>query len=176
MPRTSPIVALCLLVALAALLAGCGDDGDPAETTRAPASTNEKAASKDEGQQKPERKLRASIWRASSEDIELGLFDYDGFTLYRFSKERGSKPACYGACAKKWPPLLTEAKPYGVDVVKSKIGTTKRKDGTTQVTYFGHPLYTFVGDKVTGEANGHGVTAFGGTWIAPLANGKDAPR
>jgi predicted lipoprotein with Yx(FWY)xxD motif len=164
------------LLVLAVVLAGCGGgDDDSGETTQAPTTTNEKAASKDEAQ-KPKRKLRASVWRADSEDIKLGIFEYDGFTLYRFDKDKGSKPTCYGACAKKWPPLLTEAKPYGVDVVKSKIGTTKRKDGTTQVTYFGYPLYTFVGDKGTGEVNGNGVQAFGGTWIALHANGKDAKR
>lgn len=175
MPRSRSPLALCLLVALALLIAGCGNgDDDSGETTRAPAGTNGKAASENQEPQKPKRKMRASVWRADSEDIKLGIFEFDGFTLYRFSKDKGSKPTCYGACAKKWPPLLTEAKPYGVDVVKSKVGTTKRKDGTAQVTYFGYPLYTYVGDKMTGEVNGNGVKAFGGTWIALHANGQDA--
>jgi predicted lipoprotein with Yx(FWY)xxD motif len=167
------IYALCLLVTLALALAGCGggDDG-PGEVTYGPTAAEEKAA-EEEAAAPEKRRIRASVWRAESEDIKRGIFEFDGFTLYRFDKDQESKPSCYGACAKKWPPLITELKPYGVDVVKSKVGTTRRKDGTLQVTYFGYPLYTYVGDKVTGEVNGHGVEAFGGTWYALRANGQD---
>lgn len=172
------IYALCILVMLAVGITGCGggDDG-PSEAAYGPTTTDEKSASQDEGQDPEKRRIRASVWRADSEDIKRGIFDFDGYTLYRFDKDKGSKSTCYGACAKQWPPLLTELKPRGVDVVKSKLGTTKRKDGTLQVTYFGYPLYTFVGDRkkpgITGEVNGDGVEAFGGTWHALHANGQD---
>ena len=52
------------------------------------------------------------------------------------------------------------------------LGTTKRKDGTTQVTYAGHPLYTFVEDAKPGEANGNGVSAFGAEWNALDGSGS----
>ena len=54
------------------------------------------------------------------------------------------------------------------------LGTTKRSDGTTQVTYAGHPLYTFAGDKKPGEANGNDISAFGAEWYALQGNGKEA--
>ncbi len=56
----------------------------------------------------------------------------------------------------------------------SKLGTTERKDGTMQVTYAGHPLYTFVEDKKPGEANGNDVSAFGAQWYALKGNGEEA--
>jgi predicted lipoprotein with Yx(FWY)xxD motif len=56
----------------------------------------------------------------------------------------------------------------------SKLGTTKRKDGTLQVTYDGHPLYTFVEDKKPGEANGNDTSAFGAQWYALFPSGEEA--
>jgi predicted lipoprotein with Yx(FWY)xxD motif len=168
---------LLLVVALAIGLAGCGDSEDgPGPGAYGPETEQEKPVSeKTEPAEKPKKVFRASIWRADSEDLKRGLFEFDGFTLYRFSGDKGTTSTCYGACAKQWPPLVTEGKPNGVDVVRSKMGTTKRKDGSLQVTYFGYPLYTFVGDKKTGEVSGNAVEAFGGTWYALKANGQDAP-
>jgi predicted lipoprotein with Yx(FWY)xxD motif len=172
---------LVVVVALAIGLAGCGDSNDgPEPGAYGLQSEQDKTVSEEtESDEKPKKVFRASIWRADSEDLERGLFEFDGFTLYRFTADKGSTPTCYGACAKQWPPLLTEGKPNGVDVIRSKIGTTKRKDGTIQVTYFGYPLYTFSGDRVeggaTGLVNGNAVEAFGGTWYALKANGQDAP-
>lgn len=169
-------LTLLLVVALAGAIAGCGeaDDGAPGPGAYGPESTNAEPVSQEEGEKPEKRPFRASIWRADSEDIKRGIFEFDGFTLYRFGNDKGSEPTCYGACAKRWPPLLTEAKPNGVDVIRSQLGTTKRNDGSIQVTYFGHPLYTYTGDKTTGEVNGSGVEAFGGTWYALHANGQDA--
>lgn len=175
MTRTKYI--LCSLVLLAVVLAGCGGGDDGPNEGAYGLDVPGRSTSKDEREETEKRRIRASVWRADSEDIKRGIFEFDGFTLYRFDKDQGSKSTCYGACAKQWPPLITELKPYGVDIVKSKLGTTRRRDGTLQVTYFGHPLYTFVGDTkkpgVTGEVNGHGVEAFGGMWYALKANGQD---
>ncbi|HEX6205213.1 MAG TPA: hypothetical protein VFZ29_05340 [Solirubrobacterales bacterium] len=169
---------LLLVVALAIGLAGCGDSEDGPGPGAYGLETEQNKTVSEEAE-KPKKVFRASIWRADSEDLKRGLFEFDGFTLYRFSGDKGSTSTCYGACAKQWPPLVTEGKPNGVDVVRSKMGTTKRKDGSLQVTYFGYPLYTFAGDKVpsgaTGLVNGNGVEAFGGTWYALKANGQDAP-
>ncbi len=96
-------------------------------------------------------------------------------TLYDFHKDKGTMPSCYGACAKNWPPLITTGNPQAMGAAQaSMLGTTERKDGTMQVTYDGHPLYTFVGDKGPGEATGNDITAFGGEWYALLPNGKEA--
>jgi predicted lipoprotein with Yx(FWY)xxD motif len=64
-----------------------------------------------------------------------------------------------------WPPVTAKGKPTAGDGVSaSKLGTTKRSDGSEQVTYDGHPLYRYQGDQSAGDANGQGLTAFGAAW------------
>jgi predicted lipoprotein with Yx(FWY)xxD motif len=95
------------------------------------------------------------------------LVNSKGHTLYMFKKDKGTKSACSGACAKAWPPLRASGKPRaGSGTSASRVGTTKRSDGKPQVTYNGHPLYTFVKDTKAGQTNGQGLTAFGGSWFA----------
>src|SRR4051794_15688569 len=75
------------------------------------------------------------------------LVNSKGATLYLFMKDKKGKSACSGACAKAWPPLLTKGRPkVSGGAASAKLGTTRRADGTTQVTYNGHPVYTFVMD------------------------------
>jgi predicted lipoprotein with Yx(FWY)xxD motif len=102
------------------------------------------------------------------------LVDGKSRTLYLFEKDKHGKSACSGACATNWPPLLTKGKPKAGSGVKSSLlGTTKRSDGTMQVTYNKHPLYTFVVDKnKPGSTKGEGVDAFGAEWYVLGANGK----
>jgi predicted lipoprotein with Yx(FWY)xxD motif len=96
-----------------------------------------------------------------------------GRTLYLFRADSGTKSACYGQCAKYWPPLLTTGKPVAMAGIKaSLLGTAKRKDGTTQVTYKGHPLYTFLEDTKVGMAKGEGSKAFGASWYALAPSGS----
>ncbi len=74
--------------------------------------------------------------------------------------------ACTGACAAAWPPLRATGTPViGTGLTASKVGTTPRSDGRLQVTYNGHPLYTYTGDQNPGDTNGQGLTAFGGGWF-----------
>jgi predicted lipoprotein with Yx(FWY)xxD motif len=107
---------------------------------------------------------------------KLGKIVVDGKsrTLYLFQKDKNGKSKCSGACATNWPPLLTKGKPKASGSVSaSKLGTTKRSDGTTQVTYGGHPMYTFVVDKnKPGSTKGQGVAAFGAEWYVVGTNGK----
>src|SRR5919204_6810060 len=64
------------------------------------------------------------------------LFDSRGRVLYLFARDRGGRSSCYGACAKAWPPFLTKSAPKGLSGVNAELlGTTKRTDGTLQVTY-----------------------------------------
>jgi predicted lipoprotein with Yx(FWY)xxD motif len=95
------------------------------------------------------------------------LVDSKGHTLYLFKGDSGTSSACSGACATAWPPLLSTGKPTaGTGLTASKLGTITRSDGNHQVTYNGHPLYTFVKDTKPGQTNGQGVTAFGAAWFA----------
>jgi predicted lipoprotein with Yx(FWY)xxD motif len=88
-----------------------------------------------------------------------------GRTLYLFMKDKNGHSACYGQCAGYWPPLMKKgALRAGTGVKASLLGTTKRKNGKSQVTYKGHPLYRFIGDAKAGQTNGQGIVAFGGRW------------
>ena len=106
------------------------------------------------------------------------LVDRQGRTLYLFERDSGTMSACTGACAVNWPPLRVMGTPVaGTDAKPSDVGTTARPDGITQLTYNGHPLYTFVNDKKPGDTNGEGINAFGGSWFAvSRAGAKIAPR
>jgi predicted lipoprotein with Yx(FWY)xxD motif len=105
----------------------------------------------------------------------LGRIIVDGksHTLYLFEKDKRGKSACSGACAQNWPPLLTKGAPKaGPGAKSSLLGTTKRGDGTTQVTYNKHPLYTFVADQgKRGSTKGEGLDAFGARWYVVTAKG-----
>jgi predicted lipoprotein with Yx(FWY)xxD motif len=93
------------------------------------------------------------------------LVDARGRTLYMFAVDKGGKSACYGECAKFWPPLLTSAMhPVGANVKPALLGTTVRKDGKLQVTYNHRPLYLFLKDTRAGQMNGQGLNASGGLW------------
>ena len=101
------------------------------------------------------------------------LVDARGRTLYSFAKDRHHRSACYGACATYWPPLVSSAKPRAVSGVHaSLLALTKRTDGKRQVTYAGHPLYTFSLDTRAGQTSGQGLTDFGGSWNAVAASGR----
>jgi len=97
----------------------------------------------------------------------------DGRALYLFEGDMGSTSTCKGECAVDWPPLTASGMPTaGSGVDQSLLGTTKRADGTTQVTYNGHPLYYYEGDKGPGMALGQGLKAFGADWYVLNAKGS----
>jgi predicted lipoprotein with Yx(FWY)xxD motif len=104
------------------------------------------------------------------------LVDSEGHTLYGFSDDSAKAATCAGACAKAWPPLLVEhGEPHPSNgATASRLGTVTRADGSRQVTYAGHPLYRFSGDKNPGEAGGQGASGFGGTWTALKGSGAPA--
>jgi len=106
------------------------------------------------------------------------VVDSKGHTLYLFEKDHHGKSACSGACAQNWPPLTVKGKPKaGSGLKASKLGTTKRSDGRKQVTYGGHPLYTFVVDAgKPGSVKGEGVKAFGAEWYVVGANGRKVEK
>jgi predicted lipoprotein with Yx(FWY)xxD motif len=113
-------------------------------------------------------------------DTKLGkvLVGLEGRTLYLFSKDdKTGKSMCTGACATAWPPVLTLGKPVaGAGVKADLLGTIKRDDGMTQVTYNKHPLYYYAKDQKAGDVNGHGVKDFGGEWYAVTPEGKKAKQ
>ena len=101
------------------------------------------------------------------------LVTTQGRTLYLFAPDKRGKSACYGSCATYWPPLLVTGKPTaGAGVKASLLGVTVRKDGKHQVTYNGHPLYTYVGDSAAGKTKGQGLNLSGGLWWVVSPAGK----
>jgi predicted lipoprotein with Yx(FWY)xxD motif len=91
------------------------------------------------------------------------LTNTKGLTLYTLSGEKNGKFICTGTCLKSWPPLLVPAGTTPKGPVA--LGTIKRPEGKTQVTYKGAPVYTFAGDSKKGEANGEGLKDVG-VWHA----------
>ena len=100
----------------------------------------------------------------------------NGFTLYMFAPDkRSGVSTCYNACATAWPPLLlvgSDVPVYGHGVNPSLLGTTKRTDGTVQVTYNGWPLYLWVDDSVPGQATGQAINNNGGLWYVLNSAGQ----
>jgi len=103
------------------------------------------------------------------------LFDGSGQAIYTFDAERTSEPACYDNCASSWPPVLTTGRPAARDGVDAGLlGVTSRRDGSTQVTYRGKPLY-FYAHEGKHVVLCHNVREFGGLWLAVTKAGTPAP-
>jgi predicted lipoprotein with Yx(FWY)xxD motif len=170
--------ALVLLAIAAIGVAGCGSDssssggayggkGGGGSSGDSTASSETKPASDSGGG-------GGIVSAAKVGDLGTILVTAEGMTLYDFHKDKGGVSACYDACAGAWPPLLTEGNPQAQGPAdRSMLGTTKRKDGTLQVTYNGWPLYTYVGDQKPGEANGNDIDQFGAEWYALMPNGQE---
>ncbi len=154
--RRLTLIASAAAVLLATLaLAGCGGGSSTAQA--APKTANGQSAT------------------VGVANTGLGsvLVNSAGMTLYMFGKDTGNQSTCTAACAQNWPPLLDNGTPtVGSGATASMLGTTTRSDGGRQVTYNGHPLYLFAGDKKPGDTNGQGLTAFGGSWFALSAAGN----
>jgi len=93
-----------------------------------------------------------------------------GITLYTFAPDRLDKSVCYGDCATYWPPVPGDMS--AGPGVTGTIGTITRTDGTSQATYDGHPLYTYIGDHAPGQDGGNDINLNGGVWhVVVVANG-----
>jgi predicted lipoprotein with Yx(FWY)xxD motif len=170
-PRISRIATAVGGAALAAALAvGCGGGGSSSSTSAAAqgaATTSTAVASTDGG--------AATVAVADNPKVGSILVDAQGRTLYLFEKDESTESYCNGNCAKVWPPYTTKGAPKaGNGATASKLGTLKRDDGSTQVTYNGSPLYLYVSDKKAGDAKGNELDQFGAEWYAMQPNGAKA--
>jgi predicted lipoprotein with Yx(FWY)xxD motif len=111
--------------------------------------------------------------KAANSKLGQILVDADGRTVYLFVADSGTTSNCNSAgCVQNWPPVLTKGAPQaGPGVTASLLGATARKDGTTEVTYAGHPLYYFIADRQPGQVTGQGIDAFGGPWYVVSPSG-----
>jgi predicted lipoprotein with Yx(FWY)xxD motif len=115
---------------------------------------------------------KPTVNTADNPSIGTILVGATGLTLYHYADDHGSVVKCNGACAKQWPPVLVAAgaKPVaGPGITASRLGTVKRPDGTTQVTYAGWALYRFAGDTRSGQINGQGLEK---EWYALAPSGR----
>ena len=183
-PRTALLGGLATAAIL--IVAGCGSGSDTTGSSGGGGSlygSGGGGSSSNAGYQKPSgtgaaaggASTAAVVSVASNPKLGKIIVTSKGFTLYDFHKDKGTKSSCYGACAKVWPPLTTSGAPKAKGGAEaSKLGTTKRSDGTMQVTYAGHPLYTYVSDKKPGDVTGNDFTSFGAQWYALTPAGEEA--
>jgi predicted lipoprotein with Yx(FWY)xxD motif len=160
MKLAGPTIIGSVAVTAALLIAGCGSGGGSSNTTAAAqAATNSSGG--------------AVVSSAKNSSLGTVLVDGQGKTLYMFAKDTGSTSTCDGACATNWPPLTTTGDPQvSGGLSASAVKTTKRSDGSLQVTFDGHPLYYFAGDKASGDAAGQGLNEFGAMWYVLDSSGK----
>ena len=154
MTRRFALIPLALISAL--LIAACG--GSSYGGGSASSNTSDSTSAR------PTAPATSAI---GTKKTSLGtvLVNAQGRTLYLWDADKGSMSACNGECAQDWPPLTTKGTPKASGSVKaSLLGTTKRSDGSREVTYAGHPLYTYEGDTAPGQATGQGSSAFGAPW------------
>jgi predicted lipoprotein with Yx(FWY)xxD motif len=134
--------AACALLALIAVLAvGCGGSSKSATSSNSTVAT-------------------------ADSDVGSILVDSRGDTLYLFAKDSGGASSCSGECAKAWPPYAAKGASLhvGSGLKASLLKSMTRADGTKQLAYNGHPLYTFSGDSKAGDIAGQDSNAFGAHW------------
>jgi predicted lipoprotein with Yx(FWY)xxD motif len=154
------------LLAVVLAIAGCG--GSSGSSATAASSGGSTTASTGGG--------NATVDVANNPQLGNILVDSKGLTLYTFQNDTGSMSTCTGSCAQFWPPLTASGQPSaGSGVSSGMLGTTKRSDGSTQVTFAGHPLYTYSQDSSPGQTTGNGINSSGGIWNAVQPSGAKAP-
>jgi predicted lipoprotein with Yx(FWY)xxD motif len=177
--RSAP--ALGVLAALA--LAGCGSSSSSSSSAggtgaAAPTSSSTSGAARAYGAA-PASSSSSSAAEAqpaaliTTKHAKLGTilaFGPKHMTVYMFEADKGGHSACSAACAQGWPPVTGKPSAAGA-AVSGDLGTIKRADGSTQVTYKGHPLYMFIKDKDSADAYGQGSHAFGAGWYVLKPSG-----
>jgi predicted lipoprotein with Yx(FWY)xxD motif len=167
-----------LLLAATLVLTACGGTGagtpETSAAAPAPATSESPADSTPSPSPSPPAATGTAITTSGSEFGPM-LFGGPGQAIYLFDKETDGQPACYEDCAAAWPPVLTDGAPQASGEVQADLlGTVPRADGSTQVTYGGHPLYYYAFEAV-GEVTCHDVDEYGGTWLVVTPAGAPAP-
>jgi predicted lipoprotein with Yx(FWY)xxD motif len=162
---------------VALLAGGCSSSSSSSSAPAAPATSSAASSSSASG---------SAATSAALKTTTIGgvavLTNDKGLTLYWFVPDTSTKSNCNGSCTTYWPPVPGPAT-AGTGVT-GKLATIKRSDGSTQATYDGHPLYTYVADSAPGQAKGNGLNLSGGVWHemtvsgatpAPASSSSSAP-
>ena len=164
----SVVLALCVLVA------GCGTTSTPGSTTSGSSPSPPGASSAPSSTASSSGEPAGTTIITADSEFGTILYDASGQPIYLFDLEATSRPECYGECAQAWPPVLTKGTPRATGAVRSDLlGTTRRSDGSTQITYAEHPLY-FYAHEGKYQVLCHDVDEFGGTWLVVQPDGKPA--
>jgi predicted lipoprotein with Yx(FWY)xxD motif len=165
--KITPFIATAATVAIALIAAGCGSSSTGGANSSGPYGSAATASP-------PIAATEAAEVAVADSPLGPILVDGGGRTLYLFQKDTSTTSTCEGDCASFWPPLATTSKPLaGKGVLASKLGTTERTDGKTEVTYNGHPLYYYAGDRTAGDTTGQGLDLFGAEWNVLSPAGKE---
>jgi len=185
-----PILAAVPVVA-AVVLSACGGGSvasavTPAKSTPKPAPRSAPAAAPVSAPTRRarqpasrQRQAKATVRCATGRVVTIRrrsrygpiLTDGGGNTIYTFTRDHSTSSTCYGHCAAVWPPVLTRGAPRLAGNLTKRIGTTRRRDGTMQVTYAGHPLYYFAADTSPGQILCENALNFGGIWLVVSPRG-----
>ena len=165
---TRPIGLAALAVAGALALAACGGSSTSSSSGAAAApGYGGGTAGASNGS------TAASVVSTKTSSLGTFLVDGQGRTLYLWDADHGPRSTCTAACAQAWPPLTTTGAPKASGAVKSSLlGTATRADGSREVTYAGHPLYTYAGDTKPGQVTGEGSDSFGAPWWTVTTAGR----
>jgi predicted lipoprotein with Yx(FWY)xxD motif len=147
------------LAALALALSACASSSSSSPAASAPAAGAGSSAPASSG----------STLNMTTINGTAVVTNSKGRTLYWFVPDTSTTSKCTGSCATFWPPV-TGTVTAGTGVTGT-LGTITRPDGTTQATYDGHPLYTYVGDSAAGQAKGNGLNLSGGVWYEMTVSG-----
>jgi predicted lipoprotein with Yx(FWY)xxD motif len=169
------VSAAVIAAGIALTASACSSSPNSNGTTAAPAASSAIAQPSS-----PVTASASSSMAAKTIDLQSAsgiddnfLADGQGRAMYLFEADKGSTSTCTGACAAAWPPVAASTMPMaGGGVSQSLLGTTKRADGSEQLTYNGHPLYYFAADTGSGMAKGQGSKEFGAGWYVLNAGGS----
>jgi len=150
------------LAGVALIAAACGSSG-----TSGTASTPSAASSSPSAAASSAAASGTALKSTTIKGMKV-VTNAKGFTVYSFAPDTPTKSNCNGSCATFWPPVKGPAT-AGAGVT-GKLGTITRADGSTQATYNGHPLYTYVSDTAPGQDKGNGLNLSGGVWhVVPVS-------
>jgi predicted lipoprotein with Yx(FWY)xxD motif len=157
------ILSAAGLAAVALALSACGSSASSSSSTPA---TSAPAAG---GSSAPASSASGNTVNMTTINGTAVLTNSSGKTLYWFAPDTSTTSKCTGSCATFWPPVTGPV--TAGSGVTGTLGTITRSDGTTQATYDGHPLYTYVGDTAAGQAKGNGLNLSGGLWYEMTVSG-----
>ena len=168
-------IAVVLILVLAGALGFAGyrytTNNDNPKTSTEQQTIEQKATPKVSDKQK---ETKGTIIKSGDSEYGTMLFDNNDQAIYIWELEETSQAKCYDDCAEAWPPVLTDGAPRAGGEVDAKLlGTTKRTDGTIQVTYNDHPLYYYAHEEA-GEVKCHNISTHGGLWWVIQPNGSRA--